>query len=268
MRRARRTRRSSRTGAPSRSARSSASWRSRIGRVSSCRRAGRRRRVTARPTWRQASADLVVVLGGDGTMLVPSELPRLGRARDRGQLGRVGFLSSMQPDEMETGLTRAFRGDLDVELPTSRSPTARLAMSPSTTWSSPRRSSAGWSSWSGRSAARTSAASPATGSSARRRRGRRPTTSRTAGPCSCGASTPWRRPSWRRTRSTRGRCRAGDVVVLNRTPDVAAVVLGRHRVGEAGPGGLVTVRLGAAHTLLATLPEATFVSRYRQSFST
>ena len=33
--------------------------------------------------------------------------------------GRVGFLSSMQPDEMETGLTRAFRGDLDVvELPT------------------------------------------------------------------------------------------------------------------------------------------------------
>jgi NAD kinase len=62
--------------------------------------------------------------------------------------------------------------------------------------------------------------------------------------------------------------RGKDVVVLNRTSDVAVVVLvDGHRVDEAGPGGRVTVRLGAAHTLLATLPEATFVSRYRQSFS-
>jgi hypothetical protein len=30
----------------------------------------------------------------------------------------------------------------------------------------------------------------------------------------------------------------------------------------------VTVRLGDAHTLLATLPDATFVSRYRAGFST
>ena len=30
----------------------------------------------------------------------------------------------------------------------------------------------------------------------------------------------------------------------------------------------VTVRLGDAHTLLGTLPDATFVSRYRESFST
>jgi NAD+ kinase len=63
--------------------------------------------------------------------------------------------------------------------------------------------------------------------------------------------------------------RAKDVVVWNRTPDVPVVVLvDGHRVGQAGPGGKVTVRLGAARTLLATLPEATFVSRYRGSFST
>jgi NAD+ kinase len=60
-----------------------------------------------------------------------------------------------------------------------------------------------------------------------------------------------------------------DVLVVNRTADVAVVVLvDGHRVGEAGPGGRVAVRLGEARTLLATLPGTTFVSRYRQSFAT
>jgi NAD kinase len=63
--------------------------------------------------------------------------------------------------------------------------------------------------------------------------------------------------------------RGKDVLVWNRTPDVAVVVLvDGHRVGEAPPGGRVTVRLGDAHTLLGTLPDATFVSRYRAGFST
>src|SRR4029078_10727836 len=65
-------------------------------------------------------ADLVVVLGGDGTMLralrtyLGSGIPVIGF-----NFGRVGFLSSMQPEELEVGLTRAFRGELEVvELPT------------------------------------------------------------------------------------------------------------------------------------------------------
>jgi NAD kinase len=63
--------------------------------------------------------------------------------------------------------------------------------------------------------------------------------------------------------------RGKDVVVWNRTTDVpVAVLVDGHRVGEAPPGGRVTVRLGSARTLLATLPDATFVSRYRESFST
>ena len=47
------------------------------------------------------SADLVVVLGGDGTMLralrtyLGSGIPVIGV-----NFGRVGFLSSMQPDEL------------------------------------------------------------------------------------------------------------------------------------------------------------------------
>ena len=136
------------------------------------RRAGRGGASRLTPRGDTASADLVVVLGGRrDDASCPAELPRLGRARDRGQLGRVGFLSSMQPDEMETGLTRAFR---DV---TSTSSSCRPRGLQRRGWPCRRQrrvvasaDSPRWSSWSGRSAARTSAACPATGSSARRRR--------------------------------------------------------------------------------------------------
>ena len=67
-----------------------------------------------------ASADLAVVLGGDGTMLralnrfLGTSVPVLGV-----NFGRVGFLSSVAPDELEDGLERAFAGDYTVtELPT------------------------------------------------------------------------------------------------------------------------------------------------------
>ena len=186
--------------------------------------------------------------------------------------GRVGFLSSMQPDEMETGLTRAFRGDLViVELPTLRGLQQReLAMSPSTTWSSPRRARPD-----GRAGVGDRRRGPrqrplrrdhlldAVGVDCLQPLERR---ARARGQGIDAMATTFVAPH----RSTRPLVvpRGKAVVVLNRTPDVAAVVLvDGHRVGEAGPGGLVTVRLGAAHTLLA-LPEATFVSRYRQSFST
>ena len=61
--------------------------------------------------------------------------------------------------------------------------------------------------------------------------------------------------------------RGRDVVSWNRTPGVtAAVLVDGHRVGVAEPGTCVTIRLGAERSLLATLPEATFVRRYRHSF--
>jgi len=63
--------------------------------------------------------------------------------------------------------------------------------------------------------------------------------------------------------------RGKEVVIWNRTADVPAVVLvDGHRVGDAGPGERIATRLGDARSLLATLPEATFVRRYRESFST
>jgi hypothetical protein len=46
------------------------------------------------------------------------------------------------------------------------------------------------------------------------------------------------------------------------------VLVDGHRFGEAGPGGRIAIRLGEARSLLATLPDATFVRRYREGFAT
>lgn len=66
------------------------------------------------------AADLAITLGGDGSMLrafhrfLGSRVPVIGV-----NFGRVGFLTSIEADELEEGLERAFDGDLRiVELPT------------------------------------------------------------------------------------------------------------------------------------------------------
>lgn len=61
------------------------------------------------------SADLVVVLGGDGTMLralnrfLGTDVPVIGV-----NFGRVGFLSGMDGPQLEEGLARVFAGDYAV----------------------------------------------------------------------------------------------------------------------------------------------------------
>ena len=63
--------------------------------------------------------------------------------------------------------------------------------------------------------------------------------------------------------------RGKDVTVVNRTVDVSvAVLVDGHEVTSVGPDGRVEMRLGPERSLLATLPEATFVRRYRESFAT
>ena len=66
------------------------------------------------------AADLAVVLGGDGTILrtlahlLGSTTPAIGV-----NFGRVGFLASIPPDQLESGLERVFAGEYTVhELPT------------------------------------------------------------------------------------------------------------------------------------------------------
>ena len=68
----------------------------------------------------EGSPDVAVVLGGDGTMLralnrfLGSGVPVIGV-----NFGRVGFLTSIRPDDLENGLARVFAGDYAVfELPT------------------------------------------------------------------------------------------------------------------------------------------------------
>src|SRR2546427_7511854 len=61
------------------------------------------------------SADIAVVLGGDGTMLralqrfLGTDVPVIGV-----NFGRVGFLASIQSNELESGLARVFSGDYRV----------------------------------------------------------------------------------------------------------------------------------------------------------
>jgi NAD+ kinase len=61
--------------------------------------------------------------------------------------------------------------------------------------------------------------------------------------------------------------RGRDLIVWNRTSDVPVTVLvDGHRLREIDPGGRVVVRLGEQRSLLATLPDTTFFSRYREIF--
>jgi NAD+ kinase len=61
--------------------------------------------------------------------------------------------------------------------------------------------------------------------------------------------------------------RAADVTVTNRSIDVATeVIVDGRAVGTLEPGDKAGVRLGEARSLLATLPEVTFFTRYAATF--
>jgi NAD+ kinase len=220
------------------------------------------------------SADLVVVLGGDGTMLralrtyLGSGIPVIGV-----NFGRVGFLSSMQPDELEVGLTRAFRGELEiVELPTlevENGETGHVAVNDVVVTSAVlgRMVELEWA-----VGGEDLGSVPCDGIICSTPSGSTAYNLSNGGPVLMwgidAMATTFVAPHSLHARPLvvpRGK----DVVVWNRTAEVpVAVLVDGHRVGEAGPGGRVAVRLGAARTLLGTLPDATFVSRYRESFST
>jgi NAD+ kinase len=57
--------------------------------------------------------DLVFVLGGDGTMLKASRMYP-GRVLLGVNLGKVGFMSGMIPDEIEAGVEKVWGGGLEV----------------------------------------------------------------------------------------------------------------------------------------------------------
>jgi NAD+ kinase len=187
--------------------------------------------------------------------------------------GRVGFLSSMQPDELEVGLTRAFRGELEiVELPTlevENGETGHVAVNDVVVTSAVlgRMVELEWA-----VGGEDLGSVPCDGIICSTPSGSTAYNLSNGGPVLMwgidAMATTFVAPHSLHARPLvvpRGK----DVVVWNRTAEVpVAVLVAGHRVGEAGPGGRVAVRLGAARTLLGTLPDATFVSRYRESFST
>ena len=62
--------------------------------------------------------------------------------------------------------------------------------------------------------------------------------------------------------------RGPDVTLVNRTPDVeVAVLVDGRRVASVPAGAEIAVRLSPQRSLLATLPETSFFGRYRETFT-
>jgi NAD+ kinase len=218
-------------------------------------------------------ADLAVVLGGDGTMLralgtfLGTGVPVIGV-----NFGRVGFLSSILAEQLEAGLARAFAGDytayelptLDVEVGEER----RVAVNDLVVTSAEvgRMIQLEW----------------AVGGEGLGRRGcdgvvcSTPSGSTGYNFSNGGPVLVWGLDAMSVTfvapHSLNARPlvvpRGTDLLVWNRTPDVAAAALvDGHRVVDLAPGGRVRARIGEQRSLLATLPEVTFFSRYNRTFT-
>jgi NAD+ kinase len=218
-------------------------------------------------------ADIAVVLGGDGTVLralarfLGTGVPVIGV-----NFGRVGFLSSMGRRELEEGMARVFAGEYEVvELPTLE------VEHPDGT---------------SRAVNDVVVASAELGRMIEldlvvggEELGRQPCdgiicstpSGSTAYNLSNGGPVLfWGLEAMALTYVAAHSLRArplvlppgADVIVWNRTAGVdAGVLVDGHRVSTLGKAGRAVVRIGAERSLLATLPEATFVRRYRQSFA-
>jgi NAD+ kinase len=219
-------------------------------------------------------AEIAVVLGGDGTMLralarfLGTGIPVLGV-----NFGRVGFLSSMGRDELESGLARVFAGEFEVvELPTIEVETAgeRFVAVNDTVVASGQLGRMVELQWA--VGGEDLGAVPCDGIICSTPSGSTAYNLSNGGPVLMwgidAMALTFVAPHSLHARPLvvpRGR----DVLVWNRTSDVSvAVLVDGHHVADGDPGGRVLMRLAPERTLLATLPEATFVSRYRQSFST
>jgi NAD+ kinase len=215
---------------------------------------------------------VAIVLGGDGTMLralhvfLGTGIPVIGV-----NFGRVGFLSAIPRDELEQGVARVFAGELEpVELATLEVETEGeryVAVNDAVVTSGElgRMVELEWS-IAGEDFGRV----PCDGLICST-----PSGSTAYNLSNGGPVLMWGLDAMALTfvapHDLRARPfvvpRGHDLQIWNRTPDVGcAVLVDGHRVGDAGSDGRVTIGLGEQRSLLGTLPEATFVRRYRQSF--
>src|SRR5690348_1047226 len=220
-----------------------------------------------------ADADVVLVLGGDGTMLralqrlLGTGIPAVGV-----NFGRVGFLTAISEEKLDVALPRVFAGEhevlelptLDVELDGERRSAVNDVVAASATVG--RMVELAWSVGGeplGRQACDGIICATPPGSTAYNL-------------SNGGPVLVWGLDALAITfiapHSLHARSmvvpRGLDVVVTNETPDVPATVLfDGHELGEMAPSGRVVVRLGEQRSLLATLPEVTFFRRYRNTFT-
>ena len=219
------------------------------------------------------AADLVVVLGGDGTMLralkrsLGSGPPVIGV-----NFGAVGFLTSMSADDLETGLERAFGGEYEVvELPTIQAQAGgeeHVAVNDVVVASSivGRMIELGWA-IGGEDLGLLSCDGVICST---------PSGSTGYNLSNGGPVLVWgldaQTVTFIAAHSLHARPlvvpRGSDVEIENRTRDVPAQVLVDGRpVTQLAGGERVIARLGGERTRLAHLPEATFFRRYRETFA-
>jgi NAD+ kinase len=217
--------------------------------------------------------DIAVVLGGDGTVLraltrfLGTGVPVIGV-----NFGRVGFLSSMGRRDLEAGLARVFAGEYEVvELPTlevehptgiGRAVNDVVVASGSLGRMIELELAVGGDEL-GRQPCDGIICSTPSGSTAYNL-------------SNGGPVLMWGLEAMALTYVAAHSLRArplvippgSDVIVWNRTHDVeAGVLVDGHRVATLGKSERAVIRVGPERSLLATLPEATFVRRYRQSFA-
>jgi NAD+ kinase len=220
-----------------------------------------------------STADIAVVLGGDGTMLralqrfLGTEIPVVGV-----NFGRVGFLASVQSNELESGLARVFSGDYRVvhltTLEVAVDGMTGKAVNDIVVLSSIRGRmvelawALGGEDMGVQACDGMICATPA-GSTAYNLSNGGPVLARGLDAMVVTFIAPHSLHA-RPLVVPRGLA----VTVANTTPDVGcAVLVDGHRVGEIAPAGEIEVHLGDQRSLLATLPEATFFARYRETFA-
>jgi NAD+ kinase len=218
-------------------------------------------------------ADLAVVLGGDGTMLralqrfLGTSVPVIGV-----NLGRVGFLASIGPGALEAGLTRVFGGEYElVELPALEAEAGGqrwTAVNDIVVTSSTigRMIELGWA-----IGGEDLGELPCDGLICCT-----PSGSTAYNLSNGGPVLVWGLDvmaiNFVAPHSLHARPmvvpRGLELTVDNRTDQVVATVLADgHPVHELAPGERVGARLSEQRSLLATLPESTFFSRYRRIFA-
>jgi NAD+ kinase len=217
-------------------------------------------------------ADIAVVLGGDGTMLralqrfLGTQVPVIGV-----NFGRVGFLASIPPTEIEDGLRRVFAGDyrvvelstLDVEADGTSASAVNDVVALSATRG--RMVELEWS-----IGGENLGVQPCDGMICSTPSGSTAYNLSNGGPVLVRGLDAMA-VTFIAAHSLHARPlvvpRGPELQIRNRTVDVGvSVIVDGHEIGEVDGGERVSVRLGDRRALLATLPETTFFRRYSDVF--